>query len=144
MRRSRAIPGLAVALLMATAYASATCVTETSAVSRTPKGRVSSTFGKVVPRAYVEVFRSDDDEPFRRTRSDRNGNYVLADLPSGKYRVRVTDSKFQHIVFWYKLELGSGNKSGVFQVFLSPNSECHDMTIHETKVELPTSTKTKE
>jgi len=101
------------------------CVTELTKIVRTPNGRVTSHDGKPIPDAEI-VVKSSSGEIVFQTKSNQDGTFQLVTNPS-KYRVEV-DAK-GHLRFLYIVDLRSREETGVVDVSLQDNSECHDMRV---------------
>ncbi len=118
-------------LIILCGAAAATCVDEDTRLITVDRNRVLNSKKVPLPHALIRAYDESSHRAVFTTRSDEKGEYSLMQLRSGTYRVRITDSKYQHIVFWYRLKLSRDRSGTSYEVPLRRNSECHDMTIND-------------
>jgi hypothetical protein len=93
MRRSTGITGLAVPII-ATTFCLLLSATALAQSTSTLKGSVTDPKGAVIPGATVAV-RNEATSLERTAQTDTEGNYQIAALPVGGYRVDVRATGFQ-------------------------------------------------
>ncbi|HEX3319460.1 MAG TPA: carboxypeptidase-like regulatory domain-containing protein [Terriglobales bacterium] len=105
--------------------AHASCFTELNKIVKTADGRVTSNNGKPIPNAEI-VVRSYSGEVVLRTESKLDGIFHLA-AQAGKYQVEVRAER--HLKFFYIVDLRSTLETGMVEVVLQSNGECHDLRV---------------